>query len=129
MAFAARKQASALPSTFVESRKERRDALKALIDHVGWKLIATHAHILGDGQRREDILRLRHKTHTARHQFVSRQVGDVLTVQLDRTIAHVDQPKHGLNQGRLTGAVRADDPDQFTLGQAKLDTGQDIDTR
>ena len=41
--------------------------------------------------------------------------GDVVAAERDRARAHLDQAEEGLEQGRLAGAVRADDADQLAL--------------
>src|SRR5690606_29039339 len=104
------------------------DELETLLELAG-HLEGAHLEVLLDGQAREDVVGLRDVADAAGDQLVRLHVGDVLALQRHLAAADVDQPEHGLEQGRLAGAVGADDADQLALGHVQVGAVEDVDPR
>src|SRR5690606_965381 len=71
--------------------------------------IGAHLEVLLDRERREHVEFLRHERQAHAYQTFGRRIGHVTTVELDRSLAYVEQAEDRLERGGLAGAVGADD--------------------
>ena len=81
--------------------------------------------VLGDGERREDVVHLRHEVHAASREPVGALARDVATVETHRAAAWAHEPVDGLQQRRLPRAVRPDDRDDLLHVGDEVDAAQD----
>jgi hypothetical protein len=92
-------------------------------------VVEPHLQVLLDGEPREHVVGLRDEADAQLDQLVRLLAGDVLPAQGDGARAHPDQPEQRLEQGRLAGAVRADDADQLALAAVQVAAVEDVDAR
>ena len=88
---------------------------------------ATHPQVLVDRQRAEDIVALGHVADPTSDEHVSRRRRDVVAAQADAAAADIDQAEHRLDQRRLPGPVRTDDPDDLAFVHVEAATVEDVD--
>src|SRR6185312_15627713 len=83
--------------------------------------------VLEHRHAREDAPALRHLRYAATNDLVGRQLGDVLAVEPDRARARARIAAYRHQQGRLAGAVGADQGDDLALGDVEVDAVQRLD--
>ena len=85
-----------------------------------------HLEVLGDGHALEDGAALGNLAYAHGHHFVRRQPGDLAVLERDASGAGADQPRDGLEQSRLAGAVGADQGDDLALVDRQLDAAKHL---
>ena len=126
---AAREIARQLSPALLEARKQGVERLQP----VGEAEVATRPQadlqILLDRQPLEDVLPLRHVARALPHDPARRQARDRLAGEDDGSPLRRKQADDQLEQGRLAGAVRADDHDELAFVDMDVDAVQDVDLR
>jgi hypothetical protein len=86
-----------------------------------------HLQIFVDAHAREDTPAFRHLGHAPQHDLVGRQTGDVLAFQPDRAGPRARAAADRHQQGRLAGAVGADQGHDLAMGDIEVDPVQRLD--
>src|SRR3954451_517163 len=126
LAFTARQRPGALVEPLAEARQQP-DYLVASLSEVTRTQKATHAEVVFDGQRREDVVQLRYVADAASHELVCRKRGDVVTAQVHGTAPKLNEPEDRFHERRLSRAVRSDDPDDLAIVNLETAPVQDVD--
>ena len=122
-----------LAARSVAPRGQGGERGEGLVDHVGVVLAAPaalpgrHAQVVLHAQVGEDPLAAGHLGHAEAGDLVGRQVGDVAPVEDDGAVVGLDHPADGPQQGRLAGAVGADEGDDLPLADLDGHVGQHND--
>ncbi|MEZ5208836.1 MAG: hypothetical protein R2690_18110 [Acidimicrobiales bacterium] len=88
---------------------------------------AGDAQVLGDAQRREHALAAGHHGDAELGDLVRRGVGDVTALEDDGAGVGLDHAGDGLQQGRLAGAVGAEQRHDLALVDLDVDVEEDLD--
>ena len=87
------------------------------------------ADVLEHAQQREDARDLERAPEPGAGAPEGRLAGDVTTLQLDRAGRRPRQPGEQVEERRLAGAVRPDDPDELARADLERDIGDDVARR
>ena len=126
LALAARQRPGPLLAALAEHREELGDDLEALAEAAPAPVVP-HLEVLLDREAGEHVVVLRDVADAPVDELVGLEAGDVRAVEGDLAGPHGDEPEHGLQEGRLAGAVRADDADQLLAGDVDGAAVEDVD--
>ena len=87
---------------------------------------AGQAEVLPDREGREDALAARHHHHAAAGDLVGGQALQLLPGEGDRPAARLEQVGDALEQGRLAGAVGAEEGDDLALVDVEVQAEEDL---
>ena len=91
--------------------------------------VAVHRHleVLGHRQGREHALPAGHHGDAEPGDLVGRRAGDVAPVEDDRAVGRRHDAGDGLEQGRLAGAVGAEQGHDLALAHLEVDAEEHLD--
>ena len=85
---------------------------------------ATEEHVLGDGALRQQVELLEHGDETGVHRLTRVRVGDLTTLELHGAGVGLVHARDDLHEGRLAGAVLADEAVHLASTHIHVDAGQ-----
>jgi len=110
-----------LPREIREQGEHRVDALA----QPAAQTVTREREVLAHGELGEDVLGLRHEGQAFADEAMGGAAGDVAALEPDGSGGNRHQPRHGLDQGRLAGAVGSEQSDDLAGLDAKRGLAND----
>src|SRR5690606_34751015 len=124
----ARQQACVLRSTLAQDREIAVDGLEVARDAIAiLARIGAHHQVVVDRQQRKDLAPLGYVAQPALHDVCGVARGDVLAVELDRSLERVDDARNRLQDRRLAGAVGPEDGRDLAFAHLQADPADGLD--